>query len=129
MEANNAKRFSSTNSFISLYLVDSGKATTQKVEGKEIRNHFSQIPNDSLNAFIDKHREQSPIENYIKIELFTVSDKRLKSEWEHYAFQMASPISNEDCVLAYKPFGYDFPEGAKWISTFGNCRLPYKKIL
>lgn len=251
MEANNPKRFSAANPFISWYLVDMGRSTTQTVEGVQICHHFSRIVNDVFNAFIDKHRDQMPDENYSRISVFTVLGKGLKNDWEgglpnlnknpivfsimdsrkttdedgltketrvttpvfllpipqgkshlgwamevlygkcmktdifphrltimsgtlvfddsnyddyalaqecagkfkeqgteicfahmsskkgnpvwfpndeneltddtsRYAFQMASSISEDDCVLANKHFGYDLLEGAKWVSTFSN---------
>lgn len=60
----------------------SSKSTKQTVNGKETCNDFFQTQNDFFNAYIDKHMKQSLIDYNIKIELFAIFDKWLKSELE-----------------------------------------------
>ena len=81
METSTSKLFSEVNPFIGWYLVDSDKSTTQIVDGKKICIHFSRTIDDVFNDYINKNRNKTPIENYIKTSVYTYSGKGIFNDW------------------------------------------------
>lgn len=60
--------------------------------------------------------------------LFPNNENDLPDGTSRYAFNLASNISKEDSFVAKDLFGYDLPEGTKWVSTFSSAKVVDKFI-